>query len=49
MSNSGGHNHTIGIGAHSHSFTAITGNMGSGSLVSVVNAYIMLMGWYRTV
>ncbi|ORQ08800.1 phage tail protein, partial [Vibrio cholerae] len=25
-----------------------TGNTGSGSSVSVVNAYIMLMGWYRT-
>ena len=44
----GNHNHTVAIGAHSHSFSGTTGNSGSGSSVSVVNAYIMLMGWYRT-
>lgn len=44
----GNHNHTVAIGAHSHSFSGTTGNTGSGSLISVVNAYITLMGWYRT-
>lgn len=42
------YNHTVAIGAHSHSFSGTTGNTGSGSLTSVVNAYITLMGWYRT-
>ncbi|HID7484659.1 TPA: phage baseplate protein [Morganella morganii] len=46
-SSDGGHSHTVAIGAHSHNFSGTTGNTGSGSSVSVVNAYIMLMGWYR--
>ncbi|MEZ2634402.1 phage tail protein [Morganella morganii] len=46
-SSAGGHNHTVAIGTHSHSFSGTTGNTGSGSSVSIVNAYIMLMGWYR--
>ncbi|HHZ8352667.1 phage tail protein [Morganella morganii] len=45
---SGGHNHTVAIGAHTHTISGTTGNTGSGSLISVVNAYITLMGWYRT-
>lgn len=48
MDYAGNHNHTVAIGAHSHSFSGTTGNTGSGSLISVVNAYITLMGWYRT-
>ncbi|MEQ4787883.1 hypothetical protein ABN070_14560 [Morganella morganii] len=47
-SNAGAHTHFVAIGAHSHSFSGTTGNTGSGSLISVVNAYITLMGWYRT-
>ncbi|MEY1634353.1 phage baseplate protein [Morganella morganii] len=43
----GDHSHTVGIGAHTHTISGTTGNTGSGSSVSVVNAYIMLMGWYR--
>lgn len=43
-SSAGGHNHTV---THSHNFSKTTGNTGSGSSVSIVNAYIMLMGWYR--
>lgn len=46
-SSAGGHNHTVTIGAHSHSFSKTTGNTGSGSSVLIVNTYIMLMGWYR--
>ncbi|MDH0356562.1 tail fiber protein, partial [Morganella sp. GD04133] len=44
----GDHSHTVAIGAHTHTFSGTTGNVGSGSSVSVVNAYVMLMGWYRT-
>lgn len=44
----GNHNHTVTIGAHTHTISGTTGNTGSGSLISVVNAYITLMGWYRT-
>lgn len=44
----GNHNHTVAIGAHTHTISGTTGNTGSGSLISVVNAYITLMGWYRT-
>ncbi|MEM8152958.1 phage tail protein [Morganella morganii] len=47
-STAGNHNHTVAIGAHTHTISGTTGNTGSGSSVSVVNAYIMLMGWYRT-
>ncbi|MEM8325549.1 phage tail protein [Morganella morganii] len=43
----GNHSHTVAIGAHTHTVSGTTGNAGSGSSVSVVNAYIMLMGWYR--
>ncbi|HCM61761.1 MAG TPA: phage tail protein [Morganella sp. (in: Bacteria)] len=48
IANGGGHNHTMAIGAHTHTFSGTTGNAGNGSPVSVANAYIMLMGWYRT-
>lgn len=44
----GGHSHNIAIGSHSHTISGNTNNTGSGSPVSVVNSYIMLMGWYRT-
>lgn len=47
-SEAGNHSHSVTIGAHSHNFSGTTGNMGSGSAISIVNAYIMLMGWYRT-
>ncbi|MGX4747959.1 phage baseplate protein [Morganella morganii] len=46
-SSAGAHTHTIAIGAHSHTVSGTTGNTGNGSSVSVINAYIMLMGWYR--
>ncbi|VEJ54302.1 tail fiber protein [Pragia fontium] len=44
----GAHNHTVGIGSHSHSINGNTNSVGSGSPVPVVNAYIKLMGWYRS-
>lgn len=44
----GAHNHTVGIGAHAHSVSGTTDNSGSGSAISVVNAFIKLMGWYRS-
>lgn len=50
ISNSGNHTHTVsvGIGSHSHSISGNTSNTGSGSALNITNAYIMLMGWYRT-
>ncbi|AKJ43762.1 hypothetical protein QQ39_04905 [Pragia fontium] len=44
----GAHNHTVWIGSHSHSINGNTNSVGSGSPVPVVNAYIKLMGWYRS-
>lgn len=44
----GGHKHTVGIGAHSHSVSGSTANTGSGVATTVTNAYIKLMGWYRS-
>lgn len=43
----GGHSHSVGIGSHSHSFSGSTASAGTGGSISIVNAYIMLMGWYR--
>ncbi|EOG1931296.1 hypothetical protein ACQFZT_000347 [Providencia stuartii] len=43
----GNHAHTVAIGAHTHTVSGTTGNKGSASTISVTNAYIMLMGWYR--
>ncbi|MCU5774734.1 hypothetical protein N5923_21720 [Erwiniaceae bacterium BAC15a-03b] len=44
----GAHTHTVAIGAHSHSVSGSTESTGSGTALSVVNAYVKLMGWYRT-
>ncbi|CAG9424294.1 phage tail protein [Providencia rettgeri] len=44
----GEHAHTVAIGAHSHTVSGTTGSKGSSSAINVTNAYIMLMGWYRT-
>ncbi|MEY0287955.1 phage tail protein [Providencia rettgeri] len=44
---SGAHTHTVSIGAHSHTISGTTGNKGNGSSITVTNAYVMLMGWYR--
>ncbi|HHR5847894.1 TPA: phage baseplate protein [Providencia alcalifaciens] len=38
---------TSNNGAHTHTVTGAIGNSGSGSPITVTNAYIMLMGWYR--
>ncbi|MEY0597036.1 phage tail protein [Providencia alcalifaciens] len=46
-SSSGAHNHTVTIGAHTHTISGATGKKGSGSAITVTNAYIMLMWWYR--
>ncbi|WP_272572534.1 phage baseplate protein [Providencia sp. PROV258] len=46
-SSSGAHNHTVTIGAHTHTISDATGKKGSGSAITVTNAYIMLMGGYR--
>ncbi|WP_323086627.1 phage baseplate protein, partial [Providencia alcalifaciens] len=39
---------TSNNGAHTHSVSGTTGNKGGGASVNITNAYIMLMGWYRT-
>ncbi|WP_272521684.1 phage baseplate protein [Providencia sp. PROV202] len=39
---------TSNNGAHTHTVSGTTGNKGGGAAISVTNAYIMLMGWYRT-
>ncbi len=44
----GSHNHTVGIGAHSHTYSGDTSSVGTGSSINITNAYIKLMGWYRT-
>ncbi|WP_459517210.1 phage baseplate protein, partial [Erwinia amylovora] len=44
----GSHNHDVWLGAHSHSVSGSTANTGSGAAVSVTNAFIKLMGWYRS-
>ncbi|WP_368877519.1 phage baseplate protein [Providencia vermicola] len=46
-SSSGVHTHTVAIGAHTHTVSGTTGNKGGGSAITVTNAYVMLMGWYR--
>ncbi|QHM71265.1 tail fiber protein [Mixta intestinalis] len=44
----GAHAHTVGIGAHSHTVSGTTGNAGSGTAINITNAYVKLMGWWRT-
>lgn len=38
---------TSNSGAHTHTYSGNTENLGSGTALTVANAYIMLMGWYR--
>ncbi|PQQ22490.1 phage tail protein [Photorhabdus hindustanensis] len=44
----GNHNHIVAIGAHNHLVSGATGNTGNSSAINVANAYVMLMGWYRS-
>lgn len=44
----GAHSHTVSLGAHSHTYSGNTTSIGSGESISITNAYIKLMGWYRT-
>ena len=44
----GEHNHTVGIGAHTHTVSGTTANTGSGAAINITNAFVKLMGWYRT-
>ncbi|MEY0153931.1 phage tail protein [Providencia rettgeri] len=41
------HSHYVDIGAHTHTVSGTTENKGGGSAITVTNAYVMLMGWYR--
>lgn len=47
MGLSGDHAHTVSIGTHSHTVSGTTGNKGNGSAITITNAYVMLMAWYR--
>ncbi|UWS35094.1 phage baseplate protein [Erwinia pyrifoliae] len=44
----GSHNHDVWLGAHSHSVSGTTANTGAGTAINVTNAFIKLMGWYRS-
>ncbi|MBI6549929.1 tail fiber protein [Xenorhabdus lircayensis] len=47
-STNGAHQHEIYIGSHTHTVSGTTSNTGNGEAIAITNAYIMLMGWYRT-
>ncbi|MEY0015222.1 hypothetical protein AB7W42_10210 [Providencia rettgeri] len=47
MNMAGDHAHTVSIGTHSHTVSGTTGNKGNGSAITITNAYVMLMAWYR--
>lgn len=38
---------TSNNGSHTYTYSGNTENLGSGTALTVTNAYIMLMGWYR--
>lgn len=44
----GAHSHTVAIGAHTHTVSGTTANTGSGAAINITNAFVKLMGWYRT-
>ena len=44
---SGSHNHTVQIGAHSHNFSGNTGSSGGNQSFSIKNQFINLSAWYR--
>jgi len=47
----GAHTHTVTIanaGAHTHTVSGTTANTGSGAAINITNAFVKLMGWYRT-
>lgn len=44
----GYHTHTVAIGAHTHTVSGTTANTGSDTAINVTNAFVKLMGWYRT-
>ncbi|MGE5989809.1 phage baseplate protein [Klebsiella michiganensis] len=47
-SSAGDHSHNIELGSHIHSVTGNTENMGGGASLNITNAYVKLMGWYRS-
>lgn len=47
-SNTGAHTHAVVMGAHVHTVSGTTANTGSGAAINVTNAFVKLMGWYRT-
>ncbi|WP_426768493.1 phage baseplate protein [Erwinia aphidicola] len=47
-SNTGTHSHTVTMGSHAHTVSGNTSATGSGRSVTVANAFVKLMGWYRT-
>lgn len=47
-STAGAHTHSVALGSHTHAVSGTTENMGTGAALTVTNAYVKLMGWYRT-
>ncbi|MFM3712923.1 hypothetical protein AB8T61_18965 [Klebsiella pneumoniae] len=47
-STAGAHTHSVALGSHTHAVSGTTENMGTGAALRVTNAYVKLMGWYRT-
>nr|WP_247652091.1 phage tail protein [Serratia symbiotica] len=44
----GAHTHTVAIGSHTHTVSGTTANTGTGTAFAVTNAFVKLMGWYRS-
>ncbi|WGL97899.1 hypothetical protein QE177_11985 [Arsenophonus sp. aPb] len=44
---SGNHAHTVTIGAHNHTVSGTTGKTGAASAITITNAFVTLMCWYR--
>ncbi|WGL95304.1 phage tail protein [Arsenophonus nasoniae] len=44
---SGNHVHTVAIGAHNHTVSGTTGKTGAASAITITNAFVTLMCWYR--
>lgn len=46
-STDGTHTHDVALGSHSHTVSANTENMGSGTALNVTNQFVKLAAWYR--
>lgn len=48
IKDAGDHTHTVDIGEHHHTVSGKTESIGKNKAIDITNAYVMLMGWYRT-